>query len=162
MAFNLTGPQRAQYEEFTMAEKIAILLMQLGEELTSEVFQFLDLESITEISKYIAQMKGTDKTIGAAVLEEFYTIFQSNQYITQGGFEYARELLYRVLGEEEAKKVLEKLSKSMQATKNFAYLAKIRPQQLADFIVNEHPQTIALILAHMDASSAAELSLIHI
>ena len=156
MAFNLTQAQRAQYEEFSMAEKIAILMIQIGDDLTSELFSHLDLESITEISKYIAQMKGTDKAIGAAVLEEFYAIFQSNQYITQGGFEYAKELLIRTLGEEEAKKVLEKLSKSMQATKNFAYLSKVRPQQLADFIVNEHPQTIALILAHMDPNNAAE------
>lgn len=156
MALNLTQAQRAQYDEFSMAEKIAILLMQVGEDLTGEVFGNLDIESITEISKFIAQMKSTDKNIGLAVLEEFYAIFQSNQYITQGGFEFARELLYRVLGEEEAKKVLEKLSKSMQAAKNFAYLSKVRPQQLADFIVNEHPQTIALILAHMDSNSAAE------
>lgn len=156
MAFNLTPKQRAQYEEFSMAEKIAILLIQLGDDITGEIFQYLDIESITEVSKYIAQMKGTDKSIGAAVLEEFYAIFQSNQYINAGGFEYAKELLYRVLGEEEAKRVLDKLSKSMQATKNFAYLSKIRPQQLADFIVNEHPQTIALILAHMEPNGAAE------
>lgn len=156
MAFNLTPKQRAQYEEFSMAEKIAILLIQLGDDITGEIFQYLDIESITEVSKYIAQMKGTDKSIGAAVLEEFYAIFQSNQYINAGGFEYAKELLYRVLGEDEAKRVLDKLSKSMQATKNFAYLSKIRPQQLADFIVNEHPQTIALILAHMEPNGAAE------
>lgn len=156
MAFNLTPKQRAQYEEFSMAEKIAILLVQLGDSITSDVFTHLDIESITEISKYIAQMKGTDKSIGAAILEEFYAIFQSNQYINSGGFEYAKELLYRVLGPEEAKKVLDKLSKSMQTAKNFSYLAKIRPQQLADFIVNEHPQTIALILAHMEPNSAAE------
>jgi len=70
--------------------------------------------------------------------------------------EYARELLYRTLGPDEAKKVLEKLSKSMQESQNFAYLSKIKPQQLSDFIVNEHPQTIALILAHMDSTEAAD------
>jgi flagellar motor switch protein FliG len=70
--------------------------------------------------------------------------------------EYARELLYRTLGPDEAKKVLEKLSKSMQDTQNFAYLSKIKPQQLSDFIQHEHPQTIALILAHMDATEAAD------
>ncbi|MGD9595990.1 MAG: flagellar motor switch protein FliG, partial [Wolinella sp.] len=73
-----------------------------------------------------------------------------------GGFEYAKEILYRVLGPEEAKKVLDKLAKSMQSAQNFSYLSRVRPQQLADFIINEHPQTIALILAHMDPSSAAE------
>lgn len=156
MAFNLTPKQRAQYDEFSMAEKIAILLIQLGDSITGDVFTHLDIDSITEISKYIAQMKGTDKIIGAAVLEEFYAIFQSNQYINSGGFEYAKELLYRVLGPEEAKKVLDKLSKQMQTAQNFSYLSKVRPQQLAEFIAGEHPQAIALILAHMDPNSAAE------
>ncbi len=156
MAFNLTPKQRAQYDEFSMAEKIAILLIQLGDGVTGDIFSHLDLDSITEISKYIAQMKGTDKVIGAAILEEFYAIFQSNQYINSGGFEYAKELLYRVLGPEEAKRVLDKLSKQMQTAQNFSYLSKVRPQQLAEFIAGEHPQAIALILAHMDPNSAAE------
>ncbi|PAF43850.1 flagellar motor switch protein FliG [Helicobacter sp. 11S03491-1] len=156
MATKLTPKQRAQYDELSMAEKIAILLIQVGEETTSEVFRHLDIESITEISRQIMQLNGTDKVIGGAVLEEFYAIFQSNQYINSGGLDYARELLNKTLGPEEAKKVLDKLAKSMQSAKNFSYLMKIRPQQLADFIVNEHPQTIALILAHMDSSSAAE------
>lgn len=156
MAFNLTPKQRAQYDEFSMAEKIAILLIQLGDGITGDIFTHLDIDSITEISKYIAQIKGTDKNIGAAILEEFYAIFQSNQYINTGGFEYAKELLYRVLGPDEAKKVLDKLSKQMQTAQNFSYLSKIRPQQLAEFIAGEHPQAIALILAHMDSNSAAE------
>lgn len=156
MASKLSPKQRAQYDELSMAEKIAILLIQVGEETTSEVFRHLDIDSITEISKQIMQLNGTDKAIGGAVLEEFYAIFQSNQYINSGGLDYARELLNKTLGPEEAKKVLDKLAKSMQSTKNFSYLMKVRPQQLADFIVNEHPQTIALILAHMDSLSAAE------
>ncbi|WP_304207694.1 flagellar motor switch protein FliG [Helicobacter canis] len=156
MSLQLNQRQRAQYDELSMSEKIAILLIQVGEELTSEIFKNLDIEGITEISKQIMQLKGTDKAIGGAVLEEFYAIFQSNQYINSGGLDYARELLNKALGPEEAKRILDKLAKTMQSAKNFAYLSKIRPQQLADFIVNEHPQTIALILAHMDASSAAE------
>ncbi len=153
---NLTPAQQAQFDEMSIAEKIAILLVQLGEEATSAVFANMDIEGITEVSKYIAANKTVEKAVASAVLEEFYAIFQSGQFITSGGLEYARELLYRTLGPEEAKKVLEKLSKSMQNQQNFAYLSKIKPQQLADFIVNEHPQTIALILAHMDATEAAE------
>ncbi len=155
MVYNLTPKQCAQYEKFSMAEKIAILLIQLGDDMVSDIFAHLDIESITEVSKYIAQMKGIDKNIGAAVLEEFYAIFKSNQYINVGGLEYVHELLYRVLEPDEAKKVLDRLSASIQ-TKNFSYLSKIRPQQLAEFIVNEHPRTIALILAHMDPNSAAD------
>ena len=156
MAITLSPRQRAQYDELSMAEKIAILLMQLGDEITSEIFHHLDIDAITEISKQIAQLGGMDKTIGAAVLEEFYVIFQSNQYISTGGMDYARDLLIKALGPDAAKAILDKLAKTMQSQKNFAYLSKIRPQQLADFIINEHPQTIALILAHMDASGAAE------
>jgi flagellar motor switch protein FliG len=89
-------------------------------------------------------------------MEEFYAIFQSNKFIVSGGLEQAREILYKVLGPDEAKRVLDKLSKSLQSIDNFSYISKIKPQQLADFIVNEHPQTIALILAHMDPTGAAE------
>ncbi len=156
MATKLTPKQKAQLDELSMSEKIAILLIQVGEDTTGEILRHLDIDSITEISKQIVQLNGTDKQIGAAVLEEFFAIFQSNQYINTGGLEYARELLTRTLGSEEAKKVMDKLTKSLQTQKNFAYLGKIKPQQLADFIINEHPQTIALILAHMEAPNVAE------
>jgi flagellar motor switch protein FliG len=130
--------------------------MQIGEDATAAIFSNMTVDAITEVSKNIATNKSVDKAVATAILEEFYAIFQSGQFITSGGLEYARELLYRTLGPEEAKKVLEKLSKSMQETQNFAYLSKIKPQQLSDFIINEHPQTIALILAHMDATEAAD------
>jgi flagellar motor switch protein FliG len=153
---NLNQMQQAQFDEMSMAEKIAILLLQLGEEVTSTMFSSMNVDSITQVSKYIASDKSVDRGVATAILEEFYAIFQSGQYLTSGGMEYARELLYRTLGADEAKKILDKLSKSMQESQNFAYLSKIKPQQLSDFIINEHPQTIALILAHMDATEAAD------
>jgi len=153
---NLSPVQQAAFDEMSMAEKIAILLMQLGEESTAAIFSNMSVDAITEVSKYIAGNKTVEKAVATAILEEFHAIFQSGQFLTTGGMEYARELLYRTLGADEAKKVLDKLSKSMQNTQNFAYLSKIKPQQLSDFIVNEHPQTIALILAHMDATEAAD------
>ena len=91
-----------------------------------------------------------------AVLEEMYALLQSNQYIRTGGMEYAKEILYRTFGPEAAQNILEKLSRNMESTQNFGYLSQIKPQQLADFIINEHPQTVALILAHMEPTSAAE------
>lgn len=107
----LTPQQQAAFDEMSIAEKIAILLLQLGEDATSAIFSNMDVESITEISKYIATNTTIDKAIATAVLEEFHAIFQSGQYITSGGLEYARELLYRTLGSDEAKKILDKLSK---------------------------------------------------
>lgn len=152
----LTPKQHAIYDELSTSEKIAILLIQIGEENSYELFKYLNTDSTIEISKQIMNCKGTDKAIGAAVLDEFYAILQSNQYINAGGLTYAKELLIKALGPEEAKKILDKLAKTMQTAKNFAYLSKVKPQQLADFILSEHPQTIALILAHMDPSGAAE------
>jgi len=153
---SLNQQQQAIFDEMSMSEKIAILLLQLGEESTAGIFAAMNVDAITEISKYIAQNSTVDRSVATAILEEFHAIFQSGQYLTAGGMEYARELLYRTLGPEEAKKVLDKLSKNMQDTQNFAYLSKIKPQQLSDFIQHEHPQTIALILAHMDATEAAD------
>ncbi len=152
----LSQTQQAHFDEMTMPEKIAVFLLQMGEDNTATIFSNLSVEAITEISKHIANNRSVERAIALSVLEEFYAIIQSNQYLSSGGLEYAREILYKALGPEEAKKVLDRLSKTMANTQNFSYLSKIKPQQLADFIVNEHPQTIALILAHMDATAAAE------
>lgn len=139
-----------------MPEKVAILLIQLGEDATSNVFSHLDIDSVTEISKSIAMAKNVDRQVATVILEEFYALFQSNQYIRSGGMEYAKELLFRTFGSDGAQRILDRLSKSLESAENFGYLEKVKPQQIADFIVNEHPQTVALILAHMDSASAAE------
>ncbi len=152
----LSKEQQAVYDNLTMAEKIAIFLIQLGEDATANLFSNMDIETITEISKYIARARDIDKQIATAILEEFFAIFQSNQYIRSGGMEYAKDILYRTLGPEEAQKILDSLSKSIDNAQSFSYLDQVKPQQLADFIINEHPQTIALILAHMDPANAAE------
>lgn len=153
---DLTVGQQAALDSLSMGEKIAILLIQLGEDLTTTLFAHMEILAIEEITKGIALAKTVDRAVANAVIEEFYAIFQSNSYMSSGGLEYAKELLYKVLSPEEAKKVLDRLARSMQKHENFSYLGKIKPQQIADFIINEHPQTIALIVAHMDATSAAE------
>lgn len=152
----LDEQQKMIYDDLSMPEKVAILLIQLGEDATTLIFSHMDIDVITEISRYIASAKTIDKTVAAAVLEEFYALMQSNQYMKSGGIEYAKEILFRTFGPEIAQKIMDKLQKSMETTKSFGYLSQVRPQQLADFIMKEHPQTIALIVAHMDATSAAE------
>jgi flagellar motor switch protein FliG len=152
----LSEEQKNEYNELSMPEKIAILFIQLGEDIATTLFSHMQIDSVTEISKYIATAKNIDKQVANAVLEEMYALLQSNQYIRTGGMEYAKEILYRTFGPEAAQNILEKLSKNMESTQNFGYLSQIKPQQLADFIINEHPQTVALILAHMEPTSAAE------
>ncbi|CAD7286228.1 flagellar motor switch protein FliG [Campylobacter suis] len=152
----LNDQQKAVYEELSMPEKIGILLIQLGEEATSLLFSHMDIDIITDVSGYIATARNIDKAVAGAILEEFYALMQSNQYVKSGSLEYAKEILYKTFPPDEAQKILDRLAKSMENNKSFGYLNKIKPQQLSDFIVKEHPQTIALILAHMDATSAAE------
>lgn len=152
----LNDNQKMMYDDLSMPEKIAILIIQLGEDAASLLFSHMDPEVVMEISRHIATAKAIDKAVAAAVLEEFYALFQSNQHIKSGGLDYAREILYKTFGPEEAQKIFDKLQKSMETTRSFGFLQNVRPQQLADFIAKEHPQTIALIVAHMDATSAAE------
>ncbi|MDP3291597.1 MAG: flagellar motor switch protein FliG, partial [Sulfuricurvum sp.] len=78
---NLNPNQQMAFDEMGMAEKVAILMMQLGEDTTATIFSRMNVEAITEVSKYIANNRSIEKNIGAAVLEEFYAIIQSNQYL---------------------------------------------------------------------------------
>ncbi len=152
----MTPEQQEIYDSLTMNQKIAVLLTQLGEDVTARIFANLDIGLITELSANLATMQKVDKPIATAVLEEFHALLQSNHYLVTGGLEYAKEILFKTFPPETAQAILNKLSKELGEAKSFNYLAKIKPEQLADFIVNEHPQTIALILAHMSPMAAAE------
>lgn len=152
----LSKEQQEIFESLSMRQKIAIFLTQLGEDTTARIFANLDIDLITNLSAEIARMQNIDKPIATAVLEEFFALMQSNSYIVSGGMEYAKEILFKTFGPETAQQILNRLSKELGEAKSFNFLAKVKPDQLADFIVSEHPQTIALILAHMSPIAAAE------
>lgn len=152
----LSKEQQEIFESLTMRQKIAIFLTQLGEDTTARIFANLDIDLITNLSAEIARMQNIDKPIATAVLEEFFALMQSNSYIVSGGLEYAKEILFKTFGPETAQQILNRLSKELGEAKSFNFLAKVKPDQLADFIISEHPQTIALILAHMSPIAAAE------
>lgn len=156
MITELTDEQKVIYEELTMDKKIAILLTQIGDDSTSRLFANMDVELVTDFSADLVRLENYDKPVATAVLEEFAALFQSNQYIVNGGLDYAKEILFKTFGADTAQNILNKLSKELNEAKSFNFLAKVKPEQLADFIVNEHPQTIALILAHMNPVAAAE------
>ncbi len=156
MNTELTDEQKTIYDELTTDKKIAILLTQLGDDITSRLFANLDVGMVTDLSANLIRLENVDKPIATAVLEEFTALFQSNRYIVNGGLEYAREILFKTFGSDTAQSILNKLSKDLNEAKSFNYLAKVKPEQLADFIITEHPQTIALILAHMNPVASAE------
>ncbi len=152
----LTEEQKDIYNELGTDKKIAILLTQLGDETTSKLFSSLDVGVVTDLTADLVRLENVDKPVATAILEEFTALFQSNKYIVNGGLEYAREILFKTFGPDTAQSILNKLSKDLNESKSFNYLAKVKPEQLADFIITEHPQTIALILAHMNPVAAAE------
>lgn len=143
-------------KSFTMVDKIAYFLMQMGSEFTAEVMLFLPQETIGVISEKMMQLQALTKKEALAVLEEFNYLIQSNQYIMTGGFDYAKDVLDKAFGQKESKKILDRLLKTMNKHQSFNFLGKIKPQQLAEFIQGEHPQTIAIVLSHMESGPAAE------
>ena len=142
-------------EGMPMIEKIAHFCVLIGEEATVKIFQSLPKEIVEDLSIAITQIKSIDKETSLAILEEFHLFIQSSSYISSGGFDYAKDILYKSLGKAEADKVLAKLARLQEAKQSFAYLENIDPKQLADFIKDESPQTIAVVLAHMDAEDAS-------
>ena len=152
----LNEKQKEIYDALSMREKLGIFLTEIGEDVTSKIFASLDIDIITELSMIVATAKVVDKAIAMVIIEEFMAMMQSNRYIISGGLEYAKEILFKTFPPETAQAILNKLSKELGETKSFNYLNKIKPEQLAGFILQEHPQTIALIIAHMNPALAAE------
>ncbi len=140
-----------------MIERVAIFCVLLGEEATVRLFQHLPKHFVEDISTAITQLKSIDKDTSLAILNEFHMLIRTSGYIKSGGFEYAKEILYKSLGRGDADEVLARLAKIKLASQSFSYLDAINPKQLADFIKDESPQTISVILAHMEPAGAAEV-----
>ncbi len=144
-------------DDLTPYQKSALLVIVLGEDYSSKVLSHLPKQEIEAISKEIAFMKTVDPVIMRAVIDEFYKMLKAKEYISAGGLEYAKDVLIKTLGPEEARKIIDKLVKIMESSYGFEYLENIDPKQLVKFIQNEHPQTIAIILSHLDQSTASEV-----
>ncbi len=143
--------------EIPMIDKIAQFCVLIGEEATVKIFQNLPTDLVEQISTAITNISSIDKETSLALLDEFHLYTRSKSFISSGGFDYAKDILYKSLGKTEADGVLGKLSRLKQAKQSFAYLDAINPKQLSDFIKDESPQTIAVVLSHMDSGAAAEV-----
>jgi len=138
--------------------KAAILMVVLGEDAASQIYRHLPPADVEQITREIAALNPVSAEGVLTVLEEFERLVMAGDYVAQGGTEYANKLLVRAFGEEGAKELLRQVSLTaeMSAAK-LDSLRKADPQQLAKFIEGEHPQTIALILAHLEAKQASTL-----
>jgi flagellar motor switch protein FliG len=138
--------------------KAAILMIMIGPEASSSIFRELDEEEVQEISREIARVQMLTPEEAEGVLEEFYQMSMARDYVLKGGLEYARKVLHGAFGPEHGRKIFDRLMKTMSSeTVSFDALQKSDPQQLAKFIHSEHPQTIALVLSHLNPPQAAGL-----
>ncbi|MFY9297578.1 MAG: flagellar motor switch protein FliG [Limnochordia bacterium] len=140
--------------KLTGKEKAAILLISLGPEASAQVFKHLSDEEIEELTLQIASLRKIEPEIRERVLNEFDGMMQAQEYIEQGGISYAREVLEAALGKERARVIMERLTATLQV-RPFDFARKTEPTQILNFIQNEHPQTIALVLAYLKPEQAS-------
>jgi flagellar motor switch protein FliG len=140
--------------EMDGVEKAAVLLITLGPEKSAQIFKHLKEEEIEQLTLEIANTSSVSPQTKEKVLNEFYEVCLAQQYIAEGGIGYAKELLEKALGEEKAKNVIGKLTASLQV-RPFEFIRKTDPSQLLNFIQDEHPQTIALILSYLPAAQSS-------
>lgn len=142
--------------QFSGLQKAAILLIAIGPEKSAQVFKHLKEEEIEQLTLEIANMRTVAPEEKEEVLEEFYQICLAQEYISEGGISYAKEVLERALGNQKALDVINKLTASLQV-RPFDFVRKADPSQLLNFIQGEHPQTIALILSYIKPQQASAI-----
>ena len=142
--------------QFNGKEKAAILLITLGPEKSAEIFKHLSEEEIEELTLQIANMRMVSSEEKKQVIEDFYQIALAQEYISEGGINYAKDVLERALGPDQAVDIINKLTSSLHV-RPFEFIRKADPNQLLNYIQNEHPQTIALILAYLQPTQSAQI-----
>ena len=145
-----------QKNELDGLQKSAILLIALGPEKSAKIFKHLKEDEIEQLTLEIANTSSVSPQTKEDVLSEFYEVCLAQQYIAEGGINYAKELLEAALGEDKAKDVISKLTASLQV-RPFEFIRKTDPGQLLNFIQDEHPQTIALILSYLPSNQASQV-----
>jgi len=142
--------------ELTGKQKAAILLISLGPDVSASVYKHLSEEEIERLTLEISSVRNVDSAEKENILEEFHNIALAQDFITQGGIGYAKEVLEKALGAEQAAAIINRLTSSLQV-RPFDFARKADPAQILNFIQNEHPQTIALILSYLDPTQAGQI-----
>jgi flagellar motor switch protein FliG len=153
-----TRADENSFERLPGLRKAALLLIVLGEQTSAELLQQLSEEEVQKVSREVALITAITPEHAEAVLQEFHHMSTAGDYVVRGGLEYARKLLNRAFPMDTARKMLDRLAKALGAeATSFDAIQRADPQQLAKFLHNEHPQTIALVLSYLSSSQAAAL-----
>ncbi|MCL4515979.1 MAG: flagellar motor switch protein FliG [Firmicutes bacterium] len=145
-----------QLGPLTGKQKAAILLISLGPDISAQVIKNLREEEIEDITLEMANLRTVGSEVKEKVAEEFRELYMAQEYIASGGIEYARDVLERALGSHRANDIINKLTVSLQV-RPFDFARHTEPSQLLNFIQNEHPQTIALVMAYLSADQAGTI-----
>ncbi|NMA91284.1 MAG: flagellar motor switch protein FliG [Amphibacillus sp.] len=143
-------------QTLTSRQKAAILLISLGPDVSAQIYKHLTEEEIEKLTLEISSVKKVNSEQIEEVLEQFHQIVLAQDYISQGGIGYARTVLEKAVGSEEAQRIIARLTSSLQV-KPFDFARKADPAQILNFIQSEHPQTIALILSYLDNEQAGQI-----
>ena len=154
----ILNANKAEGETLPALRKAAMLLIVLGEQTSADMLHHLSEEDVQKVSREVAKVTAISSEQAEGVLEEFHHISTAGDYVARGGIDFARKLLLRAFHPEQARRLLDRLQKALGAeATSFDAIQKADPQQLAKFIHNEHPQTIALVLSHLNTPQAAAL-----
>ncbi|MCL2763759.1 MAG: flagellar motor switch protein FliG [Treponema sp.] len=148
------GSKKKSVKEYTGRQKAAIFLVTIGSDISSEIFKYLREDEIETLTFEIARLETIDAEQKDAILQEFQELMMANQFISTGGIDFARELLERSLGSQKAIDIINRLTSSLQV-RPFDFIRRTDPAHLLNFIQQEHPQTIALILAYLEPNKAS-------
>jgi flagellar motor switch protein FliG len=140
--------------EVSGRQKAAVFLVSIGSEISSEIFKYLREDEIETLTFEIARLETVEPAQKDAILNEFQELMQANQFISMGGIDYARELLEKSVGSQKAVDIINRLTSSLQV-RPFDFIRRTDPAHLLNFIQQEHPQTIALILAYLEPNKAS-------
>ncbi|OWY72457.1 flagellar motor switch protein FliG [cyanobacterium TDX16] len=143
-------------EVLTGLRKVAILIVTLEKESSSAILRQLDSDSIEAITREVASLRGVEEGVRQEVIKEFHNLALARSYTEAGGLNYAKMLLTQSLSKDEAERIMRQIEHQFYS-KPFTFLHKAETENLLTFIQDEHPQTIALILAHLTASKASEI-----
>ncbi len=149
-------PPSEAISEMSGIRKASVLMLSLGQDVAAELLKRLDRDTVEELSREIAGMEGVTAEQRDVVLDEYYNLALASNYLEEGGLAYASALLEKSLPADDAKRIIDQVTQTIQSSP-FSFLQKAESENLLTFIQDEHPQTIALVLAHLNSDKSSEV-----
>ena len=144
------------YDNLTGRQRAAVVLIALGSEASAAVLKVLSDLEIETLTREIINLKDVSTQLKDRAIEEFYHMMLAREYVLEGGYDYAKKILYQAVGSQRANEIIERVRQSV-TVRGFNILKGVDPKQLINFVQKEHPQTIALVLSQLDAEQAASV-----